>query len=109
VAVPYHLDERLAAIGLGVPLDRDVTVKVPAADAWHRMSALYEHVARVEPSNRNRAQVVVSADCTAGSREFIRDLQGGVLRPWHWLRCREDSLQLLWVLEMYSGSEPVND
>lgn len=68
MAVPYHLDERLAAIGLGVPLDRDVAVKVPAADAWHRMSALYEHVARVEPSYRNRAQVVVSADCTTSYR-----------------------------------------
>jgi len=76
VAVPYHLDERLAAFDLGVPVDHEVTVELPAGDAWHRMSALYEQVARVVLSYRDRVPVVVSGDCTT-SLGVLAGLQRG--------------------------------
>jgi len=66
LAVPYHLDERLAVFDVGAPVDHEVTVELPAGDAWHRMSALYEQVAQVVASyrDRDRVPVVVSGDCT---------------------------------------------
>ncbi len=66
LAVPYHLDERLAVFDVGAPVDHQVTVELPAGDAWHRMSALYEQVAQVVASyrDRDRVPVVVSGDCT---------------------------------------------
>ncbi len=64
-AVPYHLDRRLAAFDVGTPVDRDVVVELPAGDAWHRMSALYEQVAHVVASYPNRVPIVVSGDLVA--------------------------------------------
>ncbi len=63
VAVPYHLDERLTVFDLGVPIDREVTMDLPAGDTWQRLAALYEQVARVV-SNQDSALVVISGDCT---------------------------------------------
>jgi len=76
VAVPYHLDERLAAFDLGVPVDHEVAVELPTGDAWHRMSALYEQVARVVVGYRDRVPVVVSGDCTT-SLGVLTGLQRG--------------------------------
>ncbi len=76
VAVPYHLDERLPAFDLGVPVDHEVTVEFPAGDAWHRLSALYEQVARVVVSYRDRVPVVVAGDCTT-SLGVLAGLQRG--------------------------------
>lgn len=76
VAVPYHLDERLAAFELGVPVDHEVMVELPAGDAWHRMSVLYEQVAQVVASYRDRVPVVASGDCTT-SLGVLAGLQRG--------------------------------
>jgi len=64
VAVPYHLDERLVAFDVGVPVDREVMVELPAGDAWHRMSALYEQVAQVVAGSPDQVPIVISGDCT---------------------------------------------
>jgi len=76
VAVPYHLDERLAAFDAGVPVDLEVVVELPAGDAWHRMSALYEQVAQVVASYSDRVPVVISGDCTT-SLGVLAGLQRG--------------------------------
>lgn len=76
VAVPYHLDERLTAFKVDVPVDQEVTVELPAADAWRRMSVLYEQVARVVLSYRDQVPVVVSGDCTT-SLGVLAGLQRG--------------------------------
>jgi len=76
LAVPYHLDERLAAFDVGMPVDHEVTVELPAGDTWHRMSALYEQVAQVVASYPDRVPVVVSGDCTT-SLGVLAGLQRG--------------------------------
>lgn len=62
VAVPYHLDQRVA-FDAG-PVDVEVTVPLPpGAGPWPRMAALYERVAEVV-AGRPAPVLVVSTDCT---------------------------------------------
>jgi arginase len=51
-------------------------VELPAGDAWHRMSALYEQVAQVVASYPNRVPVVISGYCTT-SLGVLAGLQRG--------------------------------
>jgi len=69
ISVPYHLDELLADLKRSLPDDVDaaeVTVRLPDADVWARLGALYEAVAdSVERATRaDSVPVVVSGDCT---------------------------------------------
>lgn len=69
ISVPYHLDERLADLSRSLPADLDaaeLTVRLPDADVWSRLGALYEAVAdTVERVTRaDSVPVVVSGDCT---------------------------------------------
>ena len=63
ITVPYHLDERLPDVALGLPVEREVVAALPDGGPWERMAALYEQVAeavRASPS----VPVVLSGDCT---------------------------------------------
>jgi len=63
VAVPYHLDERLAGFDVGLPIDHEVTAELPPGGPWQRMAALYDRVAGVVGS-QSLPVLVVSGDCT---------------------------------------------
>ncbi len=47
IGVPYHQAQLIPDFDVGVPVDTVVTVDLPDADAWRRMSVLYEELARV--------------------------------------------------------------
>jgi arginase len=69
ISVPYHLDEHLADLNRSLPSNLDaaeVTARLPDADVWSRLGALYEAVAdAVERATRSDSvPVVVSGDCT---------------------------------------------
>lgn len=64
LSVPYHLDARLASFDAGLPVDREVTADLPAADGWLRLAALHEQVARAVAEAGDRP-LVVSGDCPA--------------------------------------------
>jgi len=88
LAVPYHLDERLAGFASGAPVDRVVTaddlLTADLADAgpWQRMAALYDCVAAAVGEARadGAVPVVVSGDCTT-SLGVIAGLQRSGLDP----------------------------
>ena len=63
LSVPYHLDERLEGFTVGVPVDHEVAVDLPAGGPWARMAALYEQVAAVV-SGQTEPPLVLSGDCT---------------------------------------------
>ncbi len=63
MAVPYHLDERLASFDVGLPIDHEVTAELPPGGPWQRMAALYDRVAGVVGS-QSLPVLVVSGDCT---------------------------------------------
>lgn len=63
IAVPYHLDERLDVFDLGLPVDHEVTPRLPAGPRWDRMAVLYEQVARTVAA-QDSPSVVISGDCT---------------------------------------------
>ena len=57
----------------GIPVDRQITVDLPASGTWQRMAVLYEAVAR-EVCSRELPVMVVSGDCTT-SLAVIAGLQ----------------------------------
>lgn len=61
--MPYHLDERLDVFDLGLPVDHEVTARLPAGTPWERMAVLYEQVARTVAA-QDSPSVVISGDCT---------------------------------------------
>lgn len=63
VTVPYHLDERLSGLDVGMATDVEVTAHLPAGDLWQRLSVLYGEVASVV-SNAPSIPMVCSGDCT---------------------------------------------
>jgi arginase len=63
VGVPYHLDQFIPGFDVGVPLDREIRVDLPALGAWERMGVLYEQVAQVV-SSHDLPVLFVSGDCT---------------------------------------------
>lgn len=84
VAVPFHLDERLPGLDLGVPA-QVVDVPLPPGDPWSRMSVLYDEVAEVVAA-QPRPPVVVSGDCTT-SLGVLAGLQ----------RAGSDGLGVVWL------------
>lgn len=63
VVVPYHLDERLVELSVGMHVDQVVTAELPDGDPWRRMAVLYERVA-LAVSSSSPGLLVVSGDCT---------------------------------------------
>jgi arginase len=63
IAVPYHLDERLAALDLGLPVDHEVAADLPIGDQWQRMASLYDQVAALVAASPTPS-LVISGDCT---------------------------------------------
>ncbi|PZS30199.1 MAG: arginase [Pseudonocardiales bacterium] len=63
VAVPYHLDDRLPGLDLGMLADHEVIVDLRTGTAWQRMAVLYEQVARVV-AGATSPPLIVSGDCT---------------------------------------------
>jgi len=61
--VPYHLDEFIPGFDPGIPVEREITVDLPASGTWQRMGVLYEAVAR-EVCSQELPVTVVSGDCT---------------------------------------------
>jgi arginase len=69
IYVPYHLDEHLPGLGAPLPAGADVaelTVEMPVADVWSRLTRLYDSVAGVMERSARAGSVptvVVSGDC----------------------------------------------
>lgn len=83
IAVPYHLDERLALSPLPVTAHSTVATELAGDSVWARMSVLYERVA--EAVARTERPTVLSADCTmalgvlAGLQRAGLDPGGGLV------------------------------
>jgi arginase len=63
LAVPYHLDERLPGLDMGMLADREITVDLPSGTTWQRLAVLYEQVA-VAVAGAPSPALIVSGDCT---------------------------------------------
>jgi arginase len=79
IGVPYHQDELIPGFDIGVPVDHEVMVDLPEADAWRRMGVLYEEVARVV-STHALPLLVVSGACLT-SLGVMAGLQRGGRDP----------------------------
>lgn len=79
--VPYHLDEYLTDFISPVVPDSTLSVSLPEADIWRRLTTLYDAVATDVARIRGNDQVpvVVSGDCTT-SLGVVSGLQRAGLR-----------------------------
>jgi arginase len=66
ILVPYHLDEHRPDLDVPFPADVTVTVDLPGADIWTRMSAIHERVAQ-EVEAADPTPIVMTGDCTAAA------------------------------------------
>jgi arginase len=62
ILVPYHLDEHRPDLDVPFPADVTVTVDLPGADVWTRMSAIHERVAQAVEA-ADGLPVVMTGDC----------------------------------------------
>src|SRR5688500_4911382 len=66
ILVPYHLDEHRPDLDVPFAADVTVTVDLPGADFWTRMSAIHQRVAQ-EVEAAGPLPIVMTGDCTAAA------------------------------------------